>query len=266
VSACALVLLTGCVGATQAGTLGTAPPAGTASLGASPATTASASVLALRRAVKSYGEALGGGAPDAVREGLKVTAANSVAYHYLEHVVDMSQAALDAGQPQPKSTALPVGDDAFKFCTTPSNDFTCATFGDFKVDGGGKLVDFTINKQAVGPRLTVSSGQPVTAAGVRFTFLSAYKSIVSNFLALTVQVESGAQPITVNPKLWSYRGSDGKPLATMGSSGATYVLDKSKTIVSMVFESGKAGGSLTLGGCRSTDCPGGSFSAVLKVG
>jgi hypothetical protein len=106
--ACGLLLLTGCVGAMKATTVGASTPTGTASPGNSPATAENASVLALRRAVKSYGQALGGGAPDAVREGLKVTAANSVSYHYLDHVVEMSQATLaGSASRQPPVVALP---------------------------------------------------------------------------------------------------------------------------------------------------------------
>jgi hypothetical protein len=84
VSAYGLLLLTGCVGATKATTARTAVPVGTASIGASAATTNSASVVALRRAVKSYGEAPASGTAGAMRQGLKLTAPDSVAYRYLE--------------------------------------------------------------------------------------------------------------------------------------------------------------------------------------
>jgi hypothetical protein len=255
VSVCGLLLLSGCVGGTNATTAGTVAPTGTASRGASPATTESAAVLAFRRAVKSYGQALAGTAPATVREGLKLTASNSVAYRYLEHMANMTEVYVEAQTSDPALAALPVGDDAFKFCTIPSNDFSCTAYG-----------DFTVNKQPVGPRLTVVSGQPVTTGDVKFTLMSAYKSIPGGVLVVSVKVESGAEPITTNTKLWLYRRPDGKQVAAMDSSGATYVIARSHAIVGINLGAAKTGGYLTLGGCPSKDCPNGSFSGVMKVG
>jgi hypothetical protein len=266
VSACALLLLTGCVGATQAGTVGAATSTRTASLGNSPAIAESASVLALRRAVRSYGEALAATAPDTVREGLKLTAPNSVAYRYLEHMTNMSEVSAEAEPSDPARPALSVGDDGFKFCTIPSNDFSCTTYGDFTVNQDGKLVDFTIDKQPVGPHLIVISGQPVTVGGVKFTVLSAYRSIMANVLVVSVKVESGTEAITTNPKLWLYRGPDGKQVAARDSSGAVYVIARSSAIVGINLGSMKAGGSITVDGCPSKDCPNRAFSGVIKVG
>jgi hypothetical protein len=266
VSSCALLLLSGCVGATKATTAGAGSPTGTAPRRASPATTESASEIALRRAVKSYGQALEATAPAMVREGLKLTAPDSVAYRYLEHMASLSEVYVEAQTSDPAPAALPDGDDGFKFCTIPSNDFSCTTYGDFTVNQDGKLVDFTINKKPVGPHLTVVSGQPVTVGVVKFTLMSAYRSIASNVLVVSVKVDSGAEAITTNPQLWSYHGPDGKQVAAMGSSGATYVIARSHATVGINLGSAKTGGYLTVSGCPSKDCPNGSFSGVLKVG
>ena len=144
------------------------------------------------------------------------------------------------------------------------------------VDQDGKLVDLTVNNEPVGPRLTMGNGQPVTAAGATFTLLTAYQSVTSNMWFITVKVQTGAEAITINPKLWSYRGPDGKPLTWVGGTAATHVVSKADLIVVVMFDSAKAGGRLTVGGCRvlgfsapgdeSRDCPGAAFSAVLKVG
>ncbi|MEP7016731.1 MAG: hypothetical protein ABI899_01770 [Actinomycetota bacterium] len=266
VSALGLLLLSGCVGATKATSAGTAAPAGTALRGAPPATTESASVIALGRAVKSYGQALAATAPASVREGLKLTAPNSAAYRYLEHMASMSEVPAEALPTAPPLAALPVGEDGFKFCTIPSNDFSCNTYSDFTVNQDGKLVDFTIDKQPVGPRLTVVSGQPVTVGDVKFTLMSAYRSIASSVLVVSVKVESGAEAITTNPRQWSYRGPDGKQATAVDSSRATLVIARSHVIVGMNLGMAKTGGYLTLSGCPSNDCPNGSFSGVLKVG
>jgi hypothetical protein len=210
----------------------------------------------------------------ATREGLTLTAPNSVAYRYLDHAANMQEASIDEGDPPYlKQAVVPVGGDSFKLC---SDKLTCATFGGFLVNQDGKLVDLTINNQPVGPRLTAGNDQPVTAAGAKFTLLTAYQSVMSNTWFITVKVQTGAEPITINPKLWSYRGPDGKPLTWVGSTAATHVVSKASLIVIVMFDSAKAGGRLTVGGCRvlgssapgdeSRDCPSAAFSAVLKVG
>ena len=83
-------------------------------------------------------------------------------------------------------------------------------FGGFKVDPTGKVVDLTVNKQQVAPRLTAGNGDAVSASGTKFTFLTAYKSIQSNALFVTVKVETGSKPIQANIYSAVYRGPDGK--------------------------------------------------------
>ena len=266
VSACALLLVTGCTGATKPTTAGIPAPTGTQLAAAAPATKASASVLALRRAVISYGQALAGTSPATVRAGLKLTAPNSVAYRYLQHMANTTGVSLQASPPDPNRAPLPSGDDAFKFCTIPGNDFSCTTYGNFTVNQAGKLVDLTIDEQPVGPHFTVVSGQPITVGGVRITLLTAYETMAGGHLVVSLKVEAGAEPITTNPKTWTYRGPDGRPVTVWGASGPTYVVARSSAIVWMSFESAKAGGSITVNGCPSQDCPRGSFSGVVKVG
>ena len=265
VGACALLLLTGCTGATKPTTAGTPASTGAQPGATSPATTASAPVLALRRAVISYGQALAGTTPATVREGLKLTAPNSVAYRYLEHMANTTDPLLQAAPPDPNRAPLPFGDDGFKFCTIPNNNFSCSTYR-FTVNQDGKLVDFTIDKEPVGPHFTLVSGRPITVGGVRITLLTAYETMTGGHLVVSLKVESGAEAITTNPKTWTYRGADGKLVAVWGASGPTYVVARSSVIVWMSFQTAKAGGSITVNGCPSKDCPSGSFSMVLKVG
>jgi hypothetical protein len=225
---------------------------------------------------KSYLEVLNSGDADVMREGMKLTAPNSVAYHYLDHLANMAESLPRVGETAPKSVIVPVGGDRFSSCSGPADDSTCTTFGGFKVNGNGKLVDLTVDKQPIGPRLTVGRGHRVTAAGTKFTFLTAYQSVVSGAWMITIRVQTGAEPITINPKTWSYRGPDGKPLNSAGFSTATHVVSRASLIAVVTFESAKAGGRLTVDGCRALgysapfdeykDCPDASFSAVLTVG
>jgi hypothetical protein len=216
--------------------------------------------------MKSYVQAVASGAPAEMRERLALTEPNSGAYFYLDLMANVAQASLDAGQPaQKKSDVTPVGTDAFTECSESADQTTCATFGDFMVNQDGKLVDLTVQGQPVGARLRVGSGQSVTAGGARLTFLIAYASVMSDVLIVTVNVQAGAGPITINPSSWSYRGPDGQPGTVMGTTGVAHVLAKSSLIVAVSFPSAVAGGKLTLGGCLTQQCPGGSFSAVMNV-
>jgi hypothetical protein len=269
---CGFLLLTGCSGgAPKATMVSRSAPLVTTSKSASPPVSVEVG--------KAYVEVLASGnGLGAVREALRLAAPNSVAYQYLDHMANMLEASLDAGYPpNPKEAVVPDGGDAFKTCSDPANDSTCATFGGFKVNGNGKLVDLTVNRQPVGPRLTVGNGESVKAGGAKFTLLTAYQSVASNQWLITIKVQTGPESITINPKTWSYRGPDGKPLTSVGSTPATHVVSKASLIVVVVFDSAKAGGTLTLEGClaRLTSavpgeedklCPDASFSAVMKVG
>ena len=267
VGTCGLLLLTSCAGGVpKAATVRRSAPVATASQSASPPVSVAVG--------KSYVEVLASGnGLGATREGLTLTAPNSVAYRYLDHAANMQEASIDEGDPPYlKQAVVPVGGDSFKLC---SDKLTCATFGGFKVNQDGKLVDLAVNNEPVGPRLTAGNGQPATAAGAKFTLLTAYQSVMSNTWFITVKVQTGAEPITINPKYWSYVGSDGKLARPAGSSDATHVVSTASLIVVVSFEWVKPGGKLTLGGCpalaaaapgdESKDCPGAAFSAVLKV-
>lgn len=178
----------------------------------------------------------------------------------------MSEAALDSGQPYSKTEYTYNGDGTFKSCDSEDPTPTeCLAFGGFKLDPAGKLVDLTFNQQQIGPRMTVGNGQTVTAAGTKFTFLTAYKSIQSNALYVTVRIETGTKAISTSLSQAIYRSPDGKQRTATDSSGVYLVGENSNTIVSMSFASVKAGGTVTLDGCVPQDCTS-QYSAVLKVG
>jgi hypothetical protein len=240
-------------------------PVATATQSPSPATTNSGSVLAATDAMKSYAEATGSeNDPDAMRAALKLTAPNSIAYVYLDHQANVAEASLDGGQQLPKVELTPVGDGTFTACD-PTDPTKCLTFGGFKVNAAGKLVDLTVNKQQIGPRITAGNGQAVTAGGTKFTFLTAYKSIQSDAMFVTVRVETGAQPIDANISSATYRGPDGKQRTATNSAGVTQIDANSNTIVAMSFASVKARGKVTLQGCVPQDCTN-SYTAVINVG
>src|ERR1035437_7807587 len=165
VGTCGLLLLTSCAsGVPKATTVRRSAPYTTLFRSASPPVSVEVG--------KSYVEVLASGnGLGATREGLTLTAPNSVAYRYLDHAANMQEASIDEGDPPYlKQAVVPVGGDSFKLC---SDKLTCATFGGFLVNQDGKLVDLTINNQPVGPRLTRANNQPVPQAGARFPLLRA---------------------------------------------------------------------------------------------
>jgi hypothetical protein len=260
------LLLTGCGGGTNAITVTTLVPVRTVTQSASPTSSESGSALASPEAMKSYADAqMNEADPDAMRSALKLTAPNSIAYIYLDHEANMSEAALDGGQSLPKTEVTDMGDGTFKACNDPNDATSCLTFGDFKINAAGKLVDLTVNKQQIGPRITAGNGQAVTAGGTKFTLLTAYKSIQGNWLSVAVKIETGSQPIDANISSATYRDPDGKLRTATNSAGVTQIAANSNTIVAMNFSSVKAGGKVTLQGCVPQDCSN-SYTAVINVG
>lgn len=202
--------------------------------------------------------------PDAIREGLKLTTADSVAHIYVQHQANMAEAALDGGSPfvDDDVSELPAGE--YKVCEDPSNAETCGVFGGFKSDATGKIVDLTVNDKALKGRLTVGNGQTVKAGGGKFTFLTAYKAASSENLFVTVKMEAGSKMLS--PFLYdaAYRSPDGKQRKATYANGPSDLDPESNSVGSFVFQSMKPGGRVTLEGCVD-ECAN-DFKAVIKVG
>ena len=265
-AATASVLLAGCGGGgTIRETVATAPApitvSQTGSPSASPSPTAASS-----DAIRKYVDAIAAASdPDQMRAGLKFAAPASLASAYLSHLANVSESQLDGGQPGAEQTVETQGADSFKACNDPSDEKSCVIFSGFKVNASGQVVDLLVNKQTLGGRLTVGNGQAIKSAGSTFTFLTAYKSIQSGNLFVTVKVQTGSKPISPNIYTASYRSPDGKQRQATDAVGATEVDADSNTVVTMIFKSVKTGGRVTLEGCVGADCAT-QFKAVMKVG
>ena len=205
-----------------------------------------------------------GGDPDAIREAMKFTAADSVANAYLLHRSYLAEAGLDGGSAYSDSEVTELSGGEYKVCDDPTNEKTCAVLGDFKADASGKIVDFTVAGKPLKGRLTVGNGQKVKAGGGAFTFLTAYKTITSNALDVTVKMESGGKALSPNIYSATYRGPDGKQRTATDAVGPTELDADSNSVASFSFKGVKPGGKVTLEGCVE-DCDS-SFKAVIKVG
>lgn len=203
--------------------------------------------------------------PDKMRQGLSSTVVGSPAHAYLSHLANTAEAGLDGGRASTDRSVVSAGGGSFRLCIPPADEKSCITLGGFKVDPSGKVVDVTVNDQDVAPRLTSGNGQAVSAGGAKFTFLTAYKSIQSDALFVTVKVETGGKAIGINIFSATYRGPDGKQRQASDAGGPTDPDANSNAIVYMAFPGVQAGGKVTIGGCSPKDCSG-SYEAVLQVG
>ena len=105
----------------------------------------------------------------------------------------------------------------------------------------------------------------MNANGVKFTFLTAYKSIQSDALFVTLKVETGSKPVNLNIYSAKCRSPDGKQREASSADGAADVEAKSNAIVSLAFKGVKPGGKVTMDGCIGKDCSN-QYNAVIKVG
>jgi hypothetical protein len=206
--------------------------------------------------------------PDAMRTGLTNAAPKSPAYVYLSHQANVAESALDAGQPYSAGVVTPEG-DSFQLCdaagTTGAVDpKSCVTFSDFKVNPAGLIVGFSVNKQDVAPRLTTGSGEAVSNNGAKFTFLTAYKSVQSGALFVTVKVETGPQSVSLNASASTYRDPEGKQRTATQAIAPSEVGANSNTMVTMTFAGSKPGGQVTLEGSTGADYS--PVKAVINVG
>lgn len=215
----------------------------------------------VKELMESFGKA---STPDAVRESLAFTAPGSPAFVYLTHQANASEAALDGGNPFTDYQTQNLGDLKYESCGDPVDETTCATFANFKINPTGRIVDFTINEKALTGRLTAGSGDKVTSAGNKFTFLTAYKTITGNRLDVAVKVESGPKPINLNLYSAIYRSPDGKQRDATNAQGPLDIGANSNAIVMMTFVGVAPGGTVTLDGCAS-ECRS-QIKASIKVG
>lgn len=267
----ALSLIAACGGGgSGAETVASAPSVATATQSSSsttsaPSPTTSKAAAADPKLLEDFSDAVASYSdPDTMRDALKLTAPGSPAFVYVSHLANTSEAALDGGSPLPDQTTDKLSDTEFKACDDLTDEATCITFQGFKVNESGKLVDLTVDKKKISDRLTAGSGEKVTASGNKFTFLTAYKSIQSNALFVSVKVESGAKRISPNIYTATYRSPDGKQRTATTAYGPTELDAKSNTIVTMVFKGVVPGGKVTLDGCIA-DCTS-QFKTVIKVG
>src|ERR1035437_9594760 len=104
--------LAGCGGSTKTTTGGSAPPVSVATQSATASATPSTANVSVSAYVTADSRTDG---PEAMRAGLTNTAPKSPAYVYLSHQANVTESALDAGQPFSAGVVTPEG-DSFQTC------------------------------------------------------------------------------------------------------------------------------------------------------
>jgi hypothetical protein len=166
-----------------------------------------------------------------------------VAHAYLTHRANLAEAFLDGGFPLPAYRVTDVG-DGYELCD-PTDRATCGTFAGFKADGG-RITDLTVDGERPGPLLTVGNGDTVTAAGVTAEFLTAYDTISTGALWVTVRVVSSSEPAELDLYGATYRAPDGKQRRATDAQGPFELGAESNAMLVLVFADVEPGGTVTM--------------------
>lgn len=262
-------LLGACTGESPETTAST-PTVATTTQSTKPATPSAAPSSAVAEAPsdsasKVAGAIATGGDPDAVRRALDLTAAGSLAHAYMLHRSYVAEAGRDSGTPYADSEISELPRANYKLCDDPADENTCTVLGNFKADATGKIVDFTVDGQALQGRLTVGDGQPVSAGGGKFTFLTAYRATTSDSLFVAIKMESGKKSLSPNVSLATYISPDGQQRAATDAIGPSRLDVDSDAVAYLRFDGVSPGGKVIVEGCIDDQCEGGSLKAVIPV-
>jgi hypothetical protein len=203
-------------------------------------------------------EAVASSDPDVQHDAAsKAASPNSVAAAYMTHLANQSEAYLDGGTPLDE-LGLNETDDGYAL----DNNGETVTFADFETVAG-KVSDLTINGRSPAKFLTVGNGDKVRGGGATFEFLTAYRSITANSLIVTVKATS-TKPITLDIYSAVYRDPRGKQRTASEAVGATELAAKSNTVVALVFQGSRPGGTVTLTGSLNDFSD--DYKVTIRVG
>ena len=210
-------------------------------------------------AIEAFMDAMGSASdPEVMREAATFAKKGSPAFVYMTHQANPAEAQLDAGLEMVDDDITRNPDGSFESCDSENE---CVTFSDFKADADGKLVDLTVGGKAIAPRLVVGNGKDVKFGSSKITLLTAYRSVVSNNLLITLRVETSAKSVELFNG--SYRGAD-KKVRDIGSIAAPQeIAPDSSTLALVVVPGMKPDGTLSLTGLESNVK---EVNAMIRIG
>ena len=196
-----------------------------------------ADVEAYFAAVASYDPALLANAVDDTEPG-------SVAAMYAGYLTELSQAAIDGGDPVPGAEITATA-DGYKACGGNGGPQDCVEWAGFQ-GHGGKLIDFTINGTSLDDRLVAGDGSPESAGGLATVTMDyAYQSVQSDDLFVVVEVDA-TEDVTIRSDAATYQPPDGSKVGPDRYVGRTGAPGGSTATVVLVFSQMQVGGTVDL--------------------
>jgi hypothetical protein len=194
--------------------------------------------------VAAFFEAMASKDPFTMEQVKKFVERGSLAEAYLGYYMAVSNAAIDGGQPNPADNVTET-DEGYEVCASGSRGKSCSVWGD--VEGrDGKIVNFTVDGQELGPRISSGNGKSAAAGGLaEVTFLHAYKSIQSGNLFVCSEVQSNDKAIDLTLYGATYRDPTGRQAKSSDAIGPTDLAPKSRATVCQIFTAANPGGDVT---------------------
>lgn len=202
---------------------------------------------------KQYLEAFSTGIPASMDAMIALAEPGTAAHAFAVHqrmvaAADQAQGLTVKG-PGPQS--ITVSGQLIELCDGPGEDATCAAFAGFKALPNGKLVTFTVDGTPIDTRLLLVADRPVVSAGgVSARVVTAYRSIQTDILEVTLEVRNGTtQAVTIRDGNASYvtaRGQQGR-FGRFGQTGDSTDLQPGASVPVTVTVPGEdPGGTLTV--------------------
>ncbi len=202
---------------------------------------------------KQYLEAFSTGIPASMDAMIALAEPGTAAHAFAVHqrmvaAADQAQGLTLKG-PLPQS--ITVSGQLIELCDGPGEDATCAAFAGFKALPNGKLVTFTVNGTPIDTRLLLAADRPVVSAGgVSARVVTAYRSIQSDILEVTLEVRNDrTQAVTIRDGNASYVTAGGQQgrFGRFGQTGDSTDLQPGASVPVTVTVPGEdPGGTLTV--------------------
>lgn len=192
--------------------------------------------------IEKFFKAISSADPDRI-EGVKSLAApDSVAAAYAQQQQDVINAGIDGGVPQDESTLKKV-DKGYENCPSGQPD-SCIVWDDFEA-ARGKLAKFTVDDIDITDRISIGDGSTKKAGDLAtLEFRSAYKSVQSGHVFVSVLVTSSNEKINIGSYEATYRGVDKRQSTAVDVSGLTELDADSVATLAMVFKAAEVGGTV----------------------
>ncbi|MFW6041826.1 MAG: hypothetical protein ACOC8M_02380 [Guyparkeria sp.] len=201
-------------------------------------------------AIRTYLDGIASWSPSAARDALEYAAPDSVAHAYMQHQINVAEAALDGGLQYGQPTVEAI-DGGYELCDSVDASL-CNEFTEIETIDG-VVEDFLIDGTSPGSLLVVGNGDVVESQDVSVEFLTAYRAISSNTLFVTVGVETGEEQVELNIYSAAYRAPDGEQRQPADAMGPYEIGAESTATIALLFPEAEPGGTVTLDGYVGDD-------------